>query len=76
MNFIKFEDAFSKHTGNEFPPKYVFYATENGDVGVIKLKELKDVEVTHNCIGMTVDSTSHNHLLAAGNLPILKLRLI
>ena len=71
---ITFKEAFAKHINNEYPPEYVFYTTPSGDVGFIWADEFETVESTHDCVGMTDDSITHSHLIAAGNLPIIELK--
>lgn len=73
MTTIK--EAFAKHINNEFPPEFVFYTNPEGNVGIIWADEFEVFEATHEVFGMTDDSITHSHLIAAGNLPILDLKV-
>lgn len=67
------EQAFVTHTSNEYPPKFVFCATPQGEIRTIRLSEIPTLGERFSLTGMTGNSKGHAHLAAAGNLPILAL---
>lgn len=75
LNTRNIQEAFAQHTGNEIPPKHVYFVTNYGDVKCVPLNDVKTLPMTWEYMGQTTDIGSFKTTFErAGSLPVLKLK--